>query len=406
MASRSPRARGTRVDGQSVLTLILAGGQGKRMGVLTEDRAKPVMPFGGTYHLIDFALSNCVNSGLSDVWVVEEYELHSLNDHLRNGRPWDLDRTHGGLQVLPPYTGGDEEGGFARGNAHALWLQRQLIEEFDPDVLLVLSADHVYALDYGEVIRAHVARAAQLTMVTVPVPPGERASRFGNVVVGEDGRVRQFAYKPDKPISDTVTTEVFAYDARALLAALQALAEDGGAEALGDFGERLVPHFVEGGGAYAWAFDGYWRDVGLPDAYWRAHMDLLDRQSVVLDRPDWPILTAGIPRTPARIEDGAVVRGSILSYGCEVAGTVERSVLAPGVIVEAGATVRGSVLLRDVTVRAGATVERAIVDNDACIGAGARVGAAQGDLVVVGEGASVADGAVIAAGEQVAPTGT
>ncbi len=202
---------------EKVLALILAGGKGSRLGLLTDDKAKPVMPFGGSYRLIDFALSNCVNSQISDVWVIEQYELHSLNEHLSNGRPWDLDRTHGGLQVLPPFENDDEsgdEGGFAEGNADAIYRHVDFITEFKPDILLVLSADHVYKMDFRDAIQTHLEKRASVTMVTTRLPVGESASRFGVVEIGKSGRIKKFDYKPDKPQSDLVTTEIFVYDAK------------------------------------------------------------------------------------------------------------------------------------------------------------------------------------------------
>ncbi|MBZ9715039.1 glucose-1-phosphate adenylyltransferase family protein [Deinococcus multiflagellatus] len=385
--SSGPTGRGTRVRGKRVLAIILAGGKGKRLGVLTQERAKPTLTFAGTYRLIDFALSNCVHSGLSDVWVIEEYELHTLNDHLANGRPWDLDRTHGGLQVLPPFSAGGEEGGFAAGNADALYIHRGLIRQYAPEVLLVLSADHVYTLDYRPVIEAHLNSGAAVTMVTTALPEGEDASRFGVVQVDEDGAVTHFAYKPEHPRSQTITTEIFVYDAPKLLAQLDALHGAKGEQGrLGDFGDELIPAFVAAGEARATDLGGYWLDVGLPGAYWRAHQDLLRGEAVTLDDPEWPILTSSIPRMPARLDAGAQVEGSLVSYGCRVAGTVRGSVLAPGVIVEEGATVEDSVLLRDVVVRAGTQVRRAIVDEEAHLAA--NVGGGQ-ELTVVGARARV-----------------
>lgn len=387
--SSGPTPRGSRILDKKVLALILAGGKGSRLGVLTRERAKPALTFGGTYRLIDFALSNVVHSGLSDVWVVEEYQLHSLNDHLTNGRPWDLDRTHGGLQVLPPYTGAGEEGGFASGNADAIYIHRDLIRQYAPDVLLVLSADHIYTLDYAPVIREHLGRGAGVTMVTTPVPDGEDASRFGNVQADAEGRVTDFAYKPEDPQGDAITTEIFVYDAPLLLDTLERLhRKKPGDERLGDFGHELIPEFVAQGRAYAHPFDGYWLDVGLPQAYWRAHQDLLDGRSVALDDPQWPILTSSIPRMPARIRSSAEIHDALVSYGCEVAGTVRRTVLSPGVTVEPGAVVEDSVLLRDVTVRAGARVARALLDEGAEIGPDVAVGGGD-ELCIVGAGARV-----------------
>ncbi|UQN09613.1 glucose-1-phosphate adenylyltransferase family protein [Deinococcus sp. QL22] len=408
--SSGPSARGTRIQERKVLALILAGGKGSRLGVLTQHRAKPALTFGGTYRLIDFALSNCVHSGLSDVWVIEEYELHSLNDHLTNGRPWDLDRTHGGLQVLPPYSAANEgAGGFASGNADAIFIHRQLIRQYAPDVLLVLSADHIYTLNYANVIAEHLHTGAGVTLVTTPLPDGEDASRFGQVVAGPDGRVTQFKYKPDQSVSSQITTEVFVYDAPLLLDTLERLyAQKGEGERLGDFGHELLPELVKAGQAYASAFGGYWLDVGLPEAYWRAHQDLLHGRSVQLDDPQWPILTSSLPRMPARLTAGALVEDSLVSYGCRIEGEVRRSVLSPGVVVEAGARVEDAVLLRDVVVRSGARVSRAIIDEGATIessveGTGGNREQA-GELAVVGAGVHVSQ--PVRGGEEVPPAET
>ncbi|MFN2506892.1 MAG: glucose-1-phosphate adenylyltransferase family protein, partial [Acidimicrobiales bacterium] len=227
------------------LVLILAGGAGGRMELLTERRAKPVLPFAGVYRLIDFPLSNCLHSGLEDVWIVQQYEPQSLNDHLANGRPWDLDRTHGGLRLLVPQQGGSESG-WHQGNADALYKNRHFIEEFDPDVLLVMSADHVYKLDYRKVIDFHLERDADVTLVTTVVDKDE-ASRFATVEADDDGRVRGFQYKPDEPSTDVVSTEVFAYRPGPLIEVLERLADEhgDGDDLPEDYGESLLPTLVE-----------------------------------------------------------------------------------------------------------------------------------------------------------------
>jgi glucose-1-phosphate adenylyltransferase len=366
-----------------VLALILAGGKGSRLGPLTVSRAKPALPFAGVYHLIDFPLSNCVHSGVADVWVVEQFQPHELNDHLLNGRPWDLDRNTGGLRVLPPFTGhGQEngEGGWSEGNADALYRNRKFLAEFAADVLVVLSADHVYTLDLRDVIDRHLATGAAVTMVTTEVPV-DRASRFGVVQVDDDGRVTAFAYKPERPEGGTVTTEVFVYDAPALLETLERLADEQGADGeddgprLEDFGDLLLPALVDAGRAHAYPLPGYWRDVGTVDSYWEGHMDLLSADvDLRLDDPAWPMLTAGTHRMPARIHASARIDASLVSPGCTLAGEVTRSVLGPGVVVEAGATVRDAVLLGNVTVRRGAHVSHAVIDDEVDVGEDARVG--------------------------------
>ncbi|MDQ4067940.1 MAG: glucose-1-phosphate adenylyltransferase [Actinomycetota bacterium] len=337
--------------------MVLAGGAGSRMGALTEGRAKPALPFGGHYRLIDFPLSNCANSGISDVWVLEQYQPHQLEDHLSNGRPWDLDRTRGGLLILHPFTGGEGEG-FTQGNADALWRHRRLIAEFGADVVLVLSADAVYTLDYRDVLAAHLDNDADVTMVTTTVD--EDPGRFGVVSVDGDHRVRHFAYKPDEPQGDVVTIEVFAYRPAPLFETLEELG--GRDEPLADFGDALVPRLVEDGRAFEFRLPGYWRDVGTPESYWQAHLDLVDGKGLDLDDRQWPIRTAAGHRPPARVDADGVVQDSLLSPACRIAGRVTRSVLSPGVLVEAGAVVEDAVVLHNAVIRAGAHVERAIVD--------------------------------------------
>jgi glucose-1-phosphate adenylyltransferase len=398
---------------EKILTLILAGGEGGRLDALTEGRAKPALPFGGSLRLIDFSLSNCLHSQLADVWVIEQYELHSLNDHLANGRPWDLDRTYGGLQVLPPSSGrgdgkgkGDQdkgrEGGFAKGNADAIYRHRKLIREFNPDLMVVLSADHVYKLDYREVIDRHRERGADVTMVTVKTPAGDEASRFGVVQVDETdgGRVTDFAYKPKQPRGDLVTAEVFVYRTAKLLETLDELVEEDGE--LKDYGDKLIPRLVKAGRAYAYRMESYWRDVGTLESYWQAHMDLLAQKSALaLDDPKWPILTYGSQRLPAHIQGTAKIENSLISAGCAVAGHVIRCVLAEGVFIDAGAMVSDSVLLHGARLEKGAVVRRAIVDEGAVIGVGASVGGEE--LSVVGSRANIEAGTTIGGGARVPP---
>jgi glucose-1-phosphate adenylyltransferase len=352
-----------------ILALILAGGAGSRLKQLTARRAKPALPFGGVFRLIDFPLSNCMHSQINDVWVVEQFQPHALNEHLTNGRPWDLDRTRGGLQILPPYQG-TPESGWHQGNADAIYRHRRFISDFAPDVLLVLSADHIYKLDYRDVIDAHLQTRAEVTMVTTEVSL-EEASRFGNVDVDDSGKVTRFDYKPEQPKSRTATTEVFAYDTRVLLEVLDELAAQAEKEkpdeevALQDFGHELLPALVQRDGAFTYKLDGYWRDVGTVESYHEGHMDLLnDTPALRLDDPAWPIRTRGQQLLPARIEGSAHIENSLISPGCHIAGRVVNSVLSPGVRVEQGATVENAVLLHGVVVPAGRTVRRAVVDEN------------------------------------------
>jgi glucose-1-phosphate adenylyltransferase len=395
------------------LAFVLAGGEGNRLEVLTENRAKPAMPFAGVYRLIDFPLSNCMHSGISDVWVVQQYEPHSLNDHIANGRPWDLDKTHGGLRILAPHQGSDDEGGWHRGNADALYRNKSFIEEADPDVVVVLSSDHVYKLDYSDVIAQHADVGADATLVTTRVEK-DAVSRFGVVEVGGNSRVTGYEYKPDHPKSDLATTEVFVFSRGPLLAALESLAEDEDPdEGLGDFGDRLLPGMVADGTVIDYRLEGYWRDVGTIPSYWSAHMDLLTGDSQLdLDDPAWPILTLAPQRPPAHIFESATNANSLVSPGTEIRGTVINSVLAPGVVIEDGAVVRNSIVLHDVHISAGATIDTAIIDEhvrideDAVVGEerlGSEAVAAEDDIAVIGGRARVGRGKKALAGKRVGP---
>jgi glucose-1-phosphate adenylyltransferase len=371
-----------------ILAIIQAGGAGGRMDVLTLERAKPALPFAGSYQLLDFSLSNLVNSGVDDVWLSVQYQASALEEQVRNGRPWDLDRTRGGLRLLVPQqgTGSMDEEGFAKGNADELYRLRDQIRSFAPDLLLVLSADHVYRLDYRDVVETHVAKGAEVTVVTTDLE-GTYADQAGDhavVEVNRLGRVTGFAYKPEGPVSTTVAAEVMVYDPSVLVQVLEELHhelsdepdegdDDEGDSGLGDFGDLLLPRLVDRGKAYAHPLDGYWRDLGQPHHYLNAHLELLDGDAGLF-ADEWPIRTQQPQHEPARVLDGASVSESLLSSGCVVGGAVTRSVLGPRVVVEAGATVTESVVFGHTVVRAGATVARAIVDTGCELLDGAAVG--------------------------------
>jgi len=347
---------------EKVLALILAGGKGGRLGLLTDDKAKPVMPFGGSYRLIDFALSNCVNSKISDVWVIEQYELHSLNEHLSSGRPWDLDRTYGGLKVLPPFEDDTEKEGFAVGNADAIYRHIDFIKEFKPDILIVLSADHIYKMDFRDAIKTHLEKKASVTMVTTKVPKDESASRFGVVKTDGNGRITKFEYKPDQPKNNLITAEVFVYDAKILIETLKKLTAK--KKSVKDYGHELLPHFVKSGRAFEHRHTGYWRDVGTIESFWQAHMELLDEKTkFVLDDKVWQILTLAEQRVPAFVYSSADIKNSLISLGCKIKGSVEHSVLSANVLIETGAAVRDSVVLPNAIIEAGVKLEKTIVDS-------------------------------------------
>ncbi len=380
-----------------LLALVLAGGAGSRMGVLTDDRAKPTLPFGATHRLIDFPLTNCRMSGIGDVWVIEQHNPHSLIAHLANGRPWDLDRTLGGFRILHPFTDDDSEQ-WHEGNAHAIHAHADFIRECDPTHVLVLSADHVYTFDFRDLLDTHEASGVGLTVVTTEVD-GD-ASRYGVVQV-DGGKVKGFAYKPDEPTGSTVTTEVFLYGTATLLDGLDAVADEHGEEEMGDFGEHLLPTLVDAGEVGAHPLPGYWRDVGTIEAYWQGHADLLGAAPVLdLHDPSWPILGRLQYRPASRLLAGAVVEDAVVAPGAVVEGSVVRSVIGPGVHVGPGATIVDSVVMDDVTVEAGATVRRSIVADGARIDREADVGSElvsgdDGGITVVAAGARVPTGAAV-----------
>ena len=263
------------------LVLILAGGAGGRLELLTHTRAKPAVSFAGTHRLIDFPLSNCMNSAISDVWVAQQYNPASLSDHLSNGRPWDLDRTRGGLLVLHPSQGNDGSAGFAQGTADVLWGNAKLIREFDPRALVVVSADAVYKLDYRALVEEHCEAGKTVTLVTTTVDP-EDAGRYG-VVQTKGGKVTGYALKPDDPDGNLITNEVFVFEPHRVLDTLDELAEEAGEDGLEDLGHELLPRLVDDGEVCEHRFDGYWRDVGTIQSYWECHQELVLRRAA--DRP-------------------------------------------------------------------------------------------------------------------------
>ena len=395
MRDRRRAGRPTTMTVPRVLVLVLAGGAGSRLELLTERRAKAVVPFAGVYRLVDFPLSNCEHSLVSDVWVSSQFNPTSLAVHLANGRPWDLDRTTGGLMTLQPYRG-DEREGWHSGTADSLWRNSALIRDFEADALVVVSADAVYKLDYRAVVDAHLQHGGEVTMVTTEVDP-EEASRYGIVEVDGD-RVRSYAYKPEQPKGTTATNEVFVFSPTHTLDRLDQLGRDAGEEGLEDLGNALLPAQAEDGEAWAFPLGGYWRDVGTVQAYWQAHRDFLSPEPPLdLDDPDWEVHTRGGRHSAARILRGAEVDASLVSGGTRVAGSVQGSVLSPGVVVEKGARVVDSVLLPGVRVRAGATVTRAVLDDGVVVGERASVGG-DGDIALVGRAAEVAAGSELPAG--------
>ena len=386
------------------------------MDVLTRERAKPTLPFAGVFQLVDFSLSNLANSGITDVWLSVQFQGVGLGEEVANGRPWDLDRNRGGLRLLMPQegTGGSDGEGFAQGNADELYRFRDRVVADAPDLVVVMSADHVYRFDVMDAVATHRRTGAECTVVTTTVPIGE-AVDHATVETDDDGRVTGFAYKPDDPSTGTVATEIFVYDPVVLVRLLEELHQELGAEAgegdtgLGDYGEHLVPHLVERGKVFAHPMKGYWKDLGQPHKYVAAHRDALTGDLDVLGDPDWPILGHQQQRAAARVLDGARVSDSLLSPGAVVSGTVIRSVLGPGVVVEAGALVRDSVVFQDTRVEEGARLDWTVVDRDCVIGSSAEVGSSETDpedsdaIVLIGRGSTIGQGVTVPGGARLEP---
>jgi glucose-1-phosphate adenylyltransferase len=350
-----------------VLTLILAGGEGERLSILSQVRAKPGVPFGGKYRIIDFALSNAVNSGLTDVGILTQYAPRSLIDHIGVGRPWDLDRSRGGVALLQPFIGRGRARDWYRGTADAVLQNLDFIEDRSPELVLVLAGDHVYKMDYRPFIEMHREKRAAVTCAVRTVPI-EEAHRFGILDVSRDGLVTAFVEKPPKPRSNLVSMGVYVFSWPAMRDLLSA-------ERL-DFGRDVLPWMVESRKrVFAYEFGGYWQDVGTVESYWQTSLDLLsDAPGIELNDLGWLVYTKSEERPPARIGPEATVSRSMISHGCVIDGRVEHSVLSPGVRVEAGAMVRDSIVMFDAIVEGGAQLDRAIVDKEARIGSDARVG--------------------------------
>lgn len=361
-----------------IKAVILAGGEGTRLSILTGKRAKPAVPFAGKYRIIDFTLSNCVNSNIFDVLILTQYRPHSLNDHIGLGRPWDLDRSFtGGVQILQPYKGRFDTDWYA-GTADAVSQNLNFVRRGRPDYVLILSGDHIYEMDYDVMMQFHREKKADATVCTIRVPLDE-ASRYGIVDVDDNYRVREFVEKPPNPPGNLASMGVYIFNYSVLE---KMLTEDQMLKGSNhDFGKDILPRMViENMNVFAYPYGGYWIDVGTIDAYWEAHMDLLaSPPSLNLNDRTWVIHTRSEERPPVQIHAGAMVRDSLITDGSVIAegALVERSVLSPGVYVGPNAVVRESIILTDTYIEAGAVVERCIIDKIAVIGHNAHVGSIQ-----------------------------
>jgi glucose-1-phosphate adenylyltransferase len=349
------------------LAVILAGGEGERLSILSSLRAKPAVPFGGKYRIIDFTLSNCVNSDIDNVVVLTQYNPRSLNDHIGMGRPWDLDRNYGGVRMLQPYIARGRVAEWYRGTADAVLQNLNVIEQAPGDTVLVLAGDHIYKMDYQPFVAAHRRHRADVTIAVRRVPLAD-ATRMGILALDDNDRIVEWHEKPRQPKSDLASMGVYVFSKKALRQWL--------IEQRADFGHDVIPAMIEGGArVYGYRFDGYWQDVGTIQSYWDANLALLsDAPELDLYDREWIIHTRSEERAPAKIGATAQVHRSLISHGCVINGSVVNSVLSPGVVVDVGASVRDSIILFDSVIRTGAVVDRAILDKEVAVGPGAIVG--------------------------------
>ncbi len=384
------------------VAMLLAGGQGSRLYALTQKTAKPSVSFGGKYRIIDFTLSNCINSGLDTVGVLTQYQPLLLNDYIGNGLPWDLDRTFGGVKILPPYQGKDGADWY-RGTANAIWQNMNFIDRYGAEYVLVLSGDHIYKMDYAEMLAYHKQRGADCTIAVIEVPL-EEASRFGIMSTREDGTIYRFTEKPKQPDSTKASMGIYIFNRDKLERYLRADSQDPASS--NDFGKNVIPAMLAGGETMlAYPFHGYWKDVGTIDSLWEANMDLLgEHPALVLSDESWRIYSRHESAPPQFVGKDAAVSNCSVTAGCELYGSVRNSVLGSNVRVMPGAVVEDSVLMSDVTVESGASVRYSILDSGVTVGAGATVGEARGTasgIAVVGANYRIPVGETVAAGAMI-----
>ena len=380
------------------VAMLLAGGQGSRLYALTSKIAKPAVPFGGKYRIIDFPLSNCINSGIDTVGVLTQYEPFELNDYIGNGQPWDLDRMYGGVHILSPYQAkrGSE---WYKGTANAIYQNLSFIKRYKPEYVLILSGDHIYKMNYAKMLAEHKKNGADVTVATIEVPI-EEASRFGVVNVGENGKIVEFEEKPKKPKSNLASMGIYIFSAEKLYKYLEEDELD--TKSSKDFGKNILPNMLNAGERmFAYVFKGYWKDVGTIDSLYEANMDLLgERPLFDISDTNWRIHSKNPIAPPHYIGENGSVEGSLVALGCEIEGKVKNSILSANVTVEAGAEIVGSVIFSGCTVKAGAKVYNSIMAEDVVIGENSVVGssAQPRKITLLGRGAQIAAGATVEGG--------
>ncbi len=375
------------------IAMLLAGGQGSRLYDLTKQTAKPAVTFGGKYKIIDFPLSNCINSGIDTVGVLTQYQPLALNEYIGNGEPWDLDRTRGGLSVLPPYQG-NKASVWYKGTANAIYQNINFIKQYNPDYVLILSGDHIYRMDYSKMLEHHKKMGASCTVATITVP-FEEASRFGICNTNPDNSIYEFEEKPKNPKNNQASMGIYIFNAKVLIEYLEA--DEADENSSNDFGKNIIPNLLNNGEKlFAYKFDGYWKDVGTISSLWEANMDLIGENPVIsMSDKNFRIFSRNAARPPQYLGNESRIENSLISEGCKINGTVINSILSGGVVIEKGALVKDSVIMEDVTIKSGANVYSAILDSDTVVESGATVGldnADKNDIAVVAKGTTVFPG--------------
>ena len=372
------------------IAMLLAGGQGSRLYDLTTQTAKPAVSFGGKYKIIDFPLSNCINSGIDTVGVLTQYQPLALNEYIGNGATWDLDRSRGGLSVLPPYQG-NKKSDWYKGTANAIYQNINFIKQYDPDYVLILSGDHIYRMDYSKMLEVHKANGAACTIATISVPM-EEASRFGICNTNDDDTIYEFEEKPKNPKNNQASMGIYIFNTKTLIDYLEA--DEADENSSNDFGKNIIPNLLNNGEKLtAYRFDGYWKDVGTISSLWEANMDLIGDDPVLnLHDRKFRIYSKNQARAPQFVGENAKMVNSMISEGCTIDGTVVNSILSGGVIIEEGAVVYDSIIMDDVIIRKGAAVHTAIIDSGSEILEGATVGTEGADkynITVIAKGSTV-----------------
>ncbi len=372
------------------IAMLLAGGQGSRLYDLTKQTAKPAVSFGGKYKIIDFPLSNCINSGIDTVGVLTQYQPLALNEYIGNGAPWDLDRTRSGLSVLPPYQGSGKSDWY-KGIANAIYQNINFIKQYNPEYVLILSGDHIYRMDYSEMLKQHKDTGAACTVATITVPM-EEASRFGICNTTADGKIYEFEEKPKAPKNNQASMGIYIFTTDILIEYLEL--DEADEKSSNDFGKNVIPNLLNNGEKlYSYKFDGYWKDVGTISSLWEANMDLIGDEPVLkMNDNNLRIYSRNFARPPQYIGKNSYIKNSLVSEGSRIYGTVENSILSGGVIIEEGALVKDSVIMDDVVIAKGAKVFTSIIDADSYVGKNAVVGkenASKDEIVVVAKGTKI-----------------